>query len=66
MIAFIIVNECEVNNGPCEHICADTFTSFECSCEDGYELNTDGRTCNGKLVTLCYVLWVIEIYSMQI
>lgn len=40
------LNECEVNNGGCEHICTNTDGSYECSCYDGYALNTDGHTCS--------------------
>ena len=29
-------NECEINNGGCEHDCQNTLGSFFCSCRDGY------------------------------
>ncbi|CAI8007050.1 Dorsal-ventral patterning tolloid-like protein 1, partial [Geodia barretti] len=39
-------NECEVENGGCEQICLDKLYLYECSCPDGSELNSDGRTCS--------------------
>ena len=41
------VNACSSNNGNCSQICANTNGSFICSCQIGYILNADGRTCNG-------------------
>ena len=41
------LNECETNNGGCAQICIDTATSFQCSCNTGYTLNINGRSCNG-------------------
>ena len=44
----VVVNErCEVDNGGCEHICVNTATSVQCSCNAGYELDSDGKSCNG-------------------
>ena len=40
-------NECEIDNGGCEHLCKDTLFSYECSCRDGYTLNQDNHACNG-------------------
>ena len=38
-------NECSKN--PCEHICTNTIGFFNCSCNDGYVLDENGRSCNG-------------------
>ncbi|XP_048581975.1 uncharacterized protein LOC116616154 [Nematostella vectensis] len=32
------VNECNSNNGGCDHLCNDTVGSFNCSCYQGYQL----------------------------
>ena len=32
----------------CEHICNNINGSYVCSCEDGYDLNLDGFSCDGK------------------
>ena len=39
------VNECL--SSPCGQTCTNTAGSYQCSCNDGYELDDDGRTCNG-------------------
>ena len=31
----------------CDHNCTNTDGSFICSCNDGYELDDNGRSCNG-------------------
>ena len=50
MFIYPTANECEANNGDCEQVCMNTFLSFNCSCDDGYDLNTDGYTCLGKIL----------------
>ena len=42
------INECDINNGGCEHICTNVIYSFECSCHLGYNLTEDGFACNGR------------------
>ncbi|VDL61324.1 unnamed protein product [Hymenolepis diminuta] len=42
------VNECEGEIGfvvRCQQRCVNTFGSFRCECESGYELQTDGFSC---------------------
>ena len=41
------VNECRNNNGGCDQICVNTVDSFECHCQLGYLLQSDGTTCEG-------------------
>ena len=31
-------HSCDIDNGGCDHICAQTGTSQTCSCEEGYKL----------------------------
>ncbi|XP_078487779.1 uncharacterized protein LOC100182773 [Ciona intestinalis] len=38
------VNECQVDNGGCDHICSDVIGSYLCKCWKGYVLK-DGTTC---------------------
>ena len=46
---FSDIDECEKDSGGCEHgLCSNINGSFECSCRDGYHLDHDGRSCNGK------------------
>ena len=32
---------------PCNQNCFNTIGSFTCSCNNGYVLDEDGRSCNG-------------------
>lgn len=41
------VNECQVNNGGCAHMCNNTDGSFLCSCEAGYTLAFNNVHCDG-------------------
>ena len=46
IVATSDVDECLDSNGGCEHVCNNTKGSYLCSCEEGYALNEDGRTCS--------------------
>jgi len=41
------IDECTLS--PCQHTCENTPGSFVCSCNDGYQLSSNGRTCEGTL-----------------
>ena len=41
------IDECLSNNGGCHHNCHNSDGSYTCSCNNGYELNSDGHTCEG-------------------
>ena len=47
MIVNTDVDECTQNIHNCEHTCENTVGSFLCGCNAGYELTSDGRTCQG-------------------
>ena len=41
-------DECDSDNGGCQHTCTNTEGSYVCSCDsDKFELADDGHTCNG-------------------
>ena len=42
------VNECEISNGGCQHICINTDGSYICHCRKGFSLNANAKTCSGK------------------
>ena len=46
------MNECMNNNGGCDQICTDTEDSFNCSCNTGYTLDSDGSNCSGETDTV--------------
>ena len=41
------INECDTDNGGCEHNCTNTPGSYQCQCREGYETNNNGRNCTG-------------------
>lgn len=43
-----IVNSCEANNGGCSHSCHHTSSGPVCTCNFGYRLEEDQKTCTGK------------------
>ncbi|XP_036364063.1 fibrillin-1 isoform X2 [Octopus sinensis] len=43
------IDECEKNNGKCEHQCVNTMGSYFCKCDPGYHLNPNGRTCSASV-----------------
>ena len=49
------INECDEGNGGCSDYCDNTQGSFECSCDDGYELESDRRNCVGTVCILKYM-----------
>ena len=40
------IDECTIGNGGCDQTCTNLEGSFVCSCDGGYELNTDGLLCD--------------------
>ena len=41
------IDECEQGTAGCDHNCTNNVGSFFCTCMDGYELDSDNRTCAG-------------------
>ncbi|CAC5403143.1 unnamed protein product [Mytilus coruscus] len=39
------MNKCLSDNGGCDHFCSNTFGSIRCTCEKGYMLGSDNKTC---------------------
>lgn len=42
------IDECAENTDGCAQLCTNTVGSFTCGCRTGYDLSSDGRTCQGK------------------
>ena len=45
----IDVNECSARTDQCQQVCQNTIGSYVCSCNSGFILDVDGRTCDGIL-----------------
>ena len=43
------VDECTEDIDGCAHTCTNVEGSFTCGCNVGYQLNRDGRTCQGTV-----------------
>ena len=39
------MNECALESGGCEHHCTNTGGSFYCTCDDGFNLEPNGKRC---------------------
>ena len=42
------IDRCEKNNGGCAHQCTNTETGVICDCDEGFILQANGKTCQGK------------------
>ena len=42
------IDECQIQNGGCQHTCRNSQGSYQCDCPTGERLHTDGRTCIRK------------------
>ena len=51
-VCVIDIDECaDVTHG-CQQICKNSIGNFSCNCRRGFELNADGKTCDGKYCTV--------------
>ena len=48
------VNECLSGNGGCTQNCSNTAGSYQCYCDEGYELSSDDHTCVGKMSPIAF------------
>ena len=45
------INECDTNNGGCQHNCINNEGSYDCHCREGYNINnTNGHSCIGMCI----------------
>ena len=47
-ITVLDVDECDAGISGCNHNCTNTVGSYVCSCDEGYELDSNGLTCIGE------------------
>ena len=48
------INECSNSNGGCGQTCVNKPGSYECKCNNGYTIDADKKTCNGKMSFILY------------
>ena len=41
------INECDTDNGGCEHNCINTLGSYQCQCREGFFFTSSGGNCTG-------------------
>lgn len=46
------INECALGTDKCDQLCTNTQGGYVCSCNDGYELHTDGLACSGTFIVI--------------
>ena len=46
------VDECDTDNGGCEHTCTNSVGSYTCSCNTGYTLDLDDEGCSREKLKL--------------
>ena len=48
-------DECDADTHKCDQHCHNSHGSYYCTCDFGYTLETDGKTCKGmSVITLYY------------
>ena len=52
------INECNGNHA-CDHNCTNVDGSYICSCDPGYELQSDSRSCEG------FTEWLVDSYMQS-
>ena len=45
---FLDIDECVENTDGCAHQCTNTISSYYCSCDTGYSLESDNHGCQGR------------------
>ena len=60
------INECLEYND-CHQICSNTEGSYECSCDTGFVLKTDNRTCKGNFnrARTIYLIAVLKCFDFK-
>ena len=54
VIKMQVIDSCATKNGGCDHKCVHGVGGPVCSCHAGYQLQADGKTCQGKRIILKY------------
>ena len=44
-----VIKSCSTLNGGCMQVCTKRLGNIQCSCNAGYQLEADERSCTGKV-----------------
>ena len=58
---WIDIPECSNGQARCLQECTETPGSYECRCYDGYSLDDNGYSCNGKTCTELICVYVCDV-----
>ena len=58
----IDLDECQLDLDDCAQVCTNTDGSFICSCEEGFTLDNDGKTCNGEYL-LTLIICISQLFG---
>ena len=53
-VVVLDVDECDAGISGCNHNCTNTMGSYMCSCDEGYDLDSNGLTCVGERRVLIF------------
>ena len=60
-------NECTLRTHDCDQLCSNTDGSYTCSCNNGFTLDEDGKTCHGQYsVSMCKPIIFLSIRQLFI
>ena len=49
------INECDEDSDGCAHQCTNTISSYYCSCDIGYSLDTNDHGCTSEFIIIMYI-----------
>ena len=59
------VNECENNNGYCEHTCQNVYGSYWCTCSEGFKVDSNRKTCSGKVKSQGHIIVIFVVIMLR-
>ena len=59
------INECSEETHQCTQNCNNTIGSYVCSCNSGFIIDVDGRTCDGEMVDYFIILCCIYKHKIM-
>ena len=50
-------------NGDCHQVCNNFDGGFSCSCNEGFELTSDNRTCQGRIICSLFSVFTLSKFE---